>query len=195
MREIPHFSICIIITVMFVSKVTTFGRCEISIITMRFVESCPEDEESWAKAAEILDCSSVTQSCAESMGSSFNIQNYIFQYHCVINAWRNATMEVCALNRTILGFCAEFNIQGAVIQDNYDAVCTQHTPPCPSSYNSAEAYKYPSCYEMAKRNRITHMKTMEEEFHASSSSRNILSSFLLTLYLIFKNTVSIVVLE
>lgn len=27
----------------------------------------------------------------------------MFQYHCVINVWRNATLKVCALNRTILG--------------------------------------------------------------------------------------------
>lgn len=40
-----------------------------------------------------------------------------------------------------LGYCAEFNILGSVIQDNYYADCTNHDPPCPSVYNSAEAYK------------------------------------------------------
>ncbi|XP_062602590.1 uncharacterized protein LOC134264306 isoform X2 [Saccostrea cucullata] len=173
MIENHHFSIIILLIASFVSNVTTFGTCEISILTMQYVAKCPEDKESWTRAAEKLNCSSIPQSCAESMGPSFNIQNYIFQYHCVINTWRNATMEVCALNRTILGFCAEFNVQGAIIQDNYDAECTTHTPSCPSSYNSAEAFKYPSCYEMAKRNRITNTKTIEEEFHASSTSRSI----------------------
>ncbi|XP_061168343.1 uncharacterized protein LOC133177301 [Saccostrea echinata] len=153
------------------SNVSTFGTCEISILTLRFVENCPDDEEAWLRAAEKLDCASITQSCAESIGSPYNTQNYVFQYHCVINSYCNATMEVCALNRTILGFCAEFNIHGAVIQDNYDADCTQHTPPCPTSYNSAEAYKYPSCYEMAKRNRKTNTKTIDNNFHPSSSSR------------------------
>lgn len=40
-----------------------------------------------------------------------------------------------------IGFCTEFNTKGAMIQDNYAADCTSHDPPCPKSYNSAEAYK------------------------------------------------------
>lgn len=30
---------------------------------------------------------------------------------------------------------------GRVIQDNYNADCTTHDPPCPQLYNSLEAYK------------------------------------------------------
>lgn len=41
----------------------------------------------------------------------------------------------------LIGHCAEFNLGGATVQDNYDADCTKHDPPCPSSFNSAEAYK------------------------------------------------------
>ncbi|XP_062620691.1 uncharacterized protein LOC134282304 [Saccostrea cucullata] len=165
-------------------KVSTFGTCEISILTMRFVEKCPADEVSWKKAAERLNCASVTQSCAESLEPPFNSRNYIFQYHCVINAWRNATIEVCALNRTILGFCAEFNIHGAVIQDDYDSDCTQHTPPCPSSYNSAEAYKYPTCYEMAYRNRKRQMKPVTDKFISSASARSALHGLFFTVCLL-----------
>lgn len=53
----------------------------------------------------------------------------------------NATVEVCALNRSILGYCAEFNTDGALIQENYNADCRKYDPPCPKIYNSAEAYK------------------------------------------------------
>ncbi|XP_056013980.1 uncharacterized protein LOC125674267 isoform X2 [Ostrea edulis] len=122
-----------------------------SLGKVKFVEKCPTDAEAWKKAAARLNCGSVSQSCSQSMGE--NAQYFVFQYHCVINAWRNATLEVCAPNRTILGFCAEFNFQGAMIQDNYDADCTKHETPCPTSYDSAEAYKYPSCYEMVRKNR------------------------------------------
>uniref|UniRef100_A0A8W8JLQ5 Uncharacterized protein n=1 Tax=Magallana gigas TaxID=29159 RepID=A0A8W8JLQ5_MAGGI len=52
----------------------------------------------------------------------------------------------------ILCYCAEFNILGSVIQDNYYADCTKHDPPCPSVYNSAEAYKYQSCYKLVEQN-------------------------------------------
>lgn len=40
-----------------------------------------------------------------------------------------------------IGHCAEFNKMGAVVQDNYYTDCTLLEPPCPTSYNSAEAYK------------------------------------------------------
>lgn len=39
------------------------------------------------------------------------------------------------------GFCAEFDINAAVVQENYDADCKTHNPPCPKFYDSAEAYK------------------------------------------------------
>lgn len=39
------------------------------------------------------------------------------------------------------GFCAEFDITAAVVQENYNADCKTHNPPCPKFYDSAEAYK------------------------------------------------------
>lgn len=39
------------------------------------------------------------------------------------------------------GFCAEFNMNAAVVQENYDADCKTHNSPCPEFYDSAEAYK------------------------------------------------------
>ncbi|XP_065927665.1 uncharacterized protein [Magallana gigas] len=118
-------------------------------MTIKYVEKCPTDAKSWKIAAEKMNCESIEQRCSD----SFNTGRHQFQYHCVINAWRNATLEVCALNRTIFGYCTEYNINGTVIQDNYGADCTMFNPPCPSSYNSAEAYKYQTCYDLMKRNR------------------------------------------
>lgn len=40
-----------------------------------------------------------------------------------------------------LGYCTEYNVMGRVIQENYDANCTTHDPPCPAIYNSTDAYK------------------------------------------------------
>lgn len=113
-----------------------------------------------------------------------NSQRYIFQYHCLVNSWGNATIEVCALNRSIfgnniffisntnntdaflrrflnnhtktdsligfrniynsfwmLGYCAEYDSAGGLVQDNYDLDCQQRHPPCPALYNSAKAYQ------------------------------------------------------
>ncbi|XP_062616692.1 uncharacterized protein LOC134282299 [Saccostrea cucullata] len=159
-----------------VMKVFAFTKCEVSLLTLRVVDACPIDEESWRKAAERFNCSSIRQSCSQSSGA--NAQHFKFQYHCVINPWRNETLEVCAPNRTILGFCTEFNAQGALIQDNYDAPCTKHNLPCPTSYNSAEAYKYQSSYEMVKVNKLRkkHEKKKKNVFGYSSLSSSIRDS-------------------
>lgn len=131
-------------------EVSTFTQCEYSLLKVNYVRDCPTDVVSWNEAAERMDCQSIKQNCSNSSG--LNSQRYVFQYHCVVNGWLNSTLEVCAFNRTILGFCTEFNTKGAMIQDNYAADCTSHDPPCPESYNSAEAYKYPTCYKLARQN-------------------------------------------
>eukprot|EP00105_Crassostrea_gigas_P035145 XP_019919293.1 PREDICTED: uncharacterized protein LOC105319322 isoform X2 [Crassostrea gigas] len=128
------------------TKILAITLCEKSNLTVRYVEKCPTDFTSWKIAAEKMNCESIEQKCSQT-------GRYRFQYHCVINAWRNATLEVCALNRTIIGYCTEYSIKGIVIQDNYGADCTKFNPPCPASYNSAEAYKYQTCYDLVKRNR------------------------------------------
>uniref|UniRef100_A0A8W8JGH1 Uncharacterized protein n=2 Tax=Magallana gigas TaxID=29159 RepID=A0A8W8JGH1_MAGGI len=120
-------------------KSMAFTSCGISILTVNYVKQCPEDSKSWQMAAKRMDCDGIEQDCQQ--GIRADSHQFVFQYHCVINVWRNATLEVCAFNRTLLGYCAEFNILGSVIQDNYYADCTKHDPPCPSVYNSAEAYK------------------------------------------------------
>lgn len=39
----------------------------------------------------------------------------------------------------MLGYCAEYDADGGLVQDNYDLECQQRRPPCPALYNSAEA--------------------------------------------------------
>uniref|UniRef100_A0A8W8JLP3 Uncharacterized protein n=1 Tax=Magallana gigas TaxID=29159 RepID=A0A8W8JLP3_MAGGI len=97
---------------------------------MRPDDKCPTNAKEWTIAARNKNCDSIQQSCSKRTAS--NNQRYVFQYHCVINVWRNATLEVCALNRTILEHCAEFNEMGAVVQDNYYTDCTRLEPPCPT---------------------------------------------------------------
>lgn len=137
------------------TKVLALTFCEKSILTVRYVEKCPTNSTSWEIAAEKLNCKSIEQNCSRTGRDQF-------QYHCVINAWMNATLEVCALNRTIIGYCAEYSINGTVIQDNYGADCTKFNPPCPSSYDSAEAYKYQTCYDLVRSNRKMAEYTVED---------------------------------
>lgn len=79
------------------SKVHAINCCEKSTMTKKYVEKCPTDAQSWKIAAEKMNCESVEQRCSD----SFDTKRHQFQYHCVINAWMNATLEVCALNRTL----------------------------------------------------------------------------------------------
>lgn len=41
----------------------------------------------------------------------------------------------------MLGYCAEYDSAGGLVQDNYDLECQQRHPPCPALYNSAKAYQ------------------------------------------------------
>lgn len=137
--------------ILFYKTIAAFTPCQESMVTVRYVTSCPSDEVSWNKRAGKMNCELITQNCAMTLG--LNTQNHRFQYHCLINSNRNATVEVCALGRYILGFCAEFNANGALVQENFDANCKQHNPPCPVYYHSAKAYKYQTCYELVYKHR------------------------------------------
>lgn len=128
------------------AEVSSIPICEASAATVRIVSRCPTDLKSWKIAAQNMKCESINQSCSD------RLYRHIYQYHCVINAWMNATLEVCAPNRTIFGYCTEYNAMGRVIQENYNAECKNYDPPCPSFYNSAEAYKYQNCYQLVKTN-------------------------------------------
>lgn len=113
----PRNLITLVNLLLFYGEVSAFTGCKKSILTVRHVTSCPKDAKLWREAAKKLNCDSVTQNCAMSLG--LNTQNHRFQYHCLMNSHRNETVEVCALNRLILGFCAEFDITAAVVQENY----------------------------------------------------------------------------
>lgn len=78
-----------------------FTSCEISALTVNYVNQCPEDSKSWQLAARKMNCEGIEEGCQQ--GIRADNHQFVFQYHCVINVWGNATLEVCAFNRTILG--------------------------------------------------------------------------------------------
>lgn len=134
----------VLVLLLWSTEASAFAACQKSILTVRYGNHCPKDVASWQIRAEKMNCNSIHQQCSESLG--LDPKKYIFQYHCLINSWMNDTIEVCALNQSVLGHCAEFDTDGAFIQENYKADCRKHNPPCPNIYNSADAYKYQSCY-------------------------------------------------
>lgn len=111
------------------------ASCPLANKTAEVVSSCPQTDEEWEKAAKRKNCENITHPC------------HTYIYHCVINAWMNATIEVCAPSRFIIGKeCTEFSFGGNRIQGNYNAKCQQ----CPVTYNSSTAFKYRECYEYVK---------------------------------------------
>lgn len=81
-------------------KVLAYTSCEESAITVRTVTRCPSDLSSWENAAKTMKCESIDNNCLQTIRSK---GDHRFQYHCVINTWMNASLEVCAPNRTIFG--------------------------------------------------------------------------------------------
>ncbi|XP_062597908.1 uncharacterized protein LOC134259329 [Saccostrea cucullata] len=93
---------------------------------------------SWAERERNKDCQSVQQNCTIPEK---------FRYHCVVNEWRNATLELCAPVRNIVDQCAEYNIGAHQIQYNRQN-CTKFSTPCPHLYKSNKVYKYPDCFKL-----------------------------------------------
>lgn len=110
------------------------------------VTSCPTSKVEWDTAALKKNCRGIAsqQNCAP-------VDK--FRYHCVINGYRNETLEVCAPSRIIFGHCVEFNQLGGVIQDQWSSPCNDTFPKCDVIYASTAAYKYPDCYELVSMDR------------------------------------------
>lgn len=62
-----------------------------SAATAQIVKSCPQNHKEWIKAAARKGCEQMARFCSS------------FEYHCVINAWGNETIEVCAPKLQIVG--------------------------------------------------------------------------------------------
>lgn len=126
-----------------VSRAISYS-CSVSRSTVQAVDDCPDSEEKWKEAAARKNCGAYASQCDEPKS---------LMYHCVINAFVNQTLEVCAYRRIIVsGYCTEYNIGGNIIQQSFRTNCTQFTKnPCPLGYQSTDAYKYPGCYELTKR--------------------------------------------
>lgn len=132
--------------------ISALRYCPEAVASVEVVTHCPTSKQEQNIAANRKNCSKLatSQNC-----TSFED----FVYHCTINSYRNATLEVCAPTRTILGHCTEFNIIGGVIQDQYSAKCNKTFPKCDEHYKSSDAYKYADCYKLVQSARILQTDT------------------------------------
>lgn len=153
--------------------------CDISRTTMQVVQNCPDTYEKRTKAAANKNCTAYASHCEEPDR---------LEYHCVINAFRNLTLEVCAYGQTIVfGLCTEYNIGGNIVHGNFKSKCNHFSKnPCPNVYRSTEAYKYPECYIMAQNSDITtstlDLEATDISSHVISGTNNKKICFVLILY-------------
>lgn len=126
---------------------------DISSVTIALY--CPTTKEEWDSAAKRKKCGKF------SAKENFTADGKQQEYHCVINPFLNETLEVCAEPKILLGFCAEFNVAGGVIQNNEAAPCDKTFPKCDAIYNSREAYKYPDCYRIVYNSRNSKTTTVD----------------------------------
>lgn len=136
--------------------------CQEAVKSAESVRSCPMSKKEWEIAARKKNCSKIAsqQNCSSAEK---------FQYHCVINGYRNETLEVCAPLRMIFGHCVEFNRLGGVIQDQYSSPCNDAFPKCDKYYSSSNAYKYPDCYQLVSLSGIIN-STTTMKYHKTSTT-------------------------
>lgn len=129
--------------------------CQEAVDSVKIVEFCPTSKAEWDNAARMKNCDekALKQNCS-------TVDRFV--YHCVINGYRNVTLEVCAPTRIIFGHCVEFNVGGGVIQDQLSASCNEHYPKCDAYYLSSNAYKYSDCYNLVVK-RDTYQSTTTKD--------------------------------
>lgn len=141
----------------------TSRYCKVAVNTAISVRSCPTSKKEWEIAAQKKNCSKIAsqQTCSSAEK---------FQYHCVLNGYRNETVEVCAPSRMIFGHCVEFNRLGGIIQDQRSSHCNKTFPKCDEIYISTEAYKYPDCYQLVSMSGILYSTTTMKYAETSTTT-------------------------
>lgn len=77
-----------------------YEGCQDAVYNLKVVTSCPKSKEEWNIASSIKNCTAIA---AVAKKKNCTIDDIHPKYHCVINAFRNKFLEVCADEKTIFG--------------------------------------------------------------------------------------------
>ncbi|XP_052706795.1 uncharacterized protein LOC128182245 [Crassostrea angulata] len=110
--------------------------CSESIATPHVVQKCPMNREEWERASQKKKCSEIQK--------YDNCRNV--EYHCLVNEFRNETIEVCTDPWYLQGYCPIYLENG--VKNDYTKMCMNKAYPCNCSnqYRSTEAYKWQCCF-------------------------------------------------
>uniref|UniRef100_A0A8W8JHW9 LIM zinc-binding domain-containing protein n=2 Tax=Magallana gigas TaxID=29159 RepID=A0A8W8JHW9_MAGGI len=157
MTSIMKHQAAIALLIAILSNFSNCDYCPVSAPTVSVVSKCPTTKTEWDEAASRKKCSHMSAKCG----------NKSPVYHCLLNQWRNETVEVCASNWYISGFCAIYNTEEMKVIDDFSRDCTNLTGgPCPTRYISTDAYMYQGCY--GKRNTSTSLPSTDKQVHVST---------------------------
>ncbi|XP_052704483.1 uncharacterized protein LOC128180414 isoform X2 [Crassostrea angulata] len=111
-------------------------NCLKSAETVQVVKNCPENQREWEEAAQRKNCLVIQKydSCSKVV------------YHCLVNEFRNETIEVCTNPKYLQGYCPHYYLNEA--RNDYTKDCKEYSYPCNCSkrYLSSEAYKLQCCF-------------------------------------------------
>eukprot|EP00105_Crassostrea_gigas_P032399 XP_011455391.1 PREDICTED: uncharacterized protein LOC105347856 [Crassostrea gigas] len=112
--------------------------CSESIATPHVVQKCPMNREEWERASQKKKCSEIQK--------YDNCRNV--EYHCLVNEFRNETIEVCTDPWYLQGYCPIYLENG--VKNDYTKMCMNNAYPCNCSnqYRSTEAYKWQCCFNV-----------------------------------------------
>lgn len=124
--------------------------CNASNSTMKIVQFCPLDEQTYIESAKKKNCTAILNNCKS------------FEYHCLSNRQRTALIEVCAPSLYIIG-----NVCGTY-HEGFNSIRSTEKPcpNCPFSYNSTAQFRYPVCYELLTSSTAT-QNTAPQELSSS----------------------------
>lgn len=137
-------------------------QCLLSLSTIETISSCPSNEAELLLAKRRKPCEHIA-----------DIQNCTkrdkFKYHCVLNAWENKTVAVCAPEIISQGFCLKFDEGDGRLQELYDRDCTNHSKPCKTRFSSSNVLHYLQCNDVPRRKNESANNTVQTEDHESTN--------------------------
>lgn len=155
----------IYLSIIFINQhraISTEEQCYVSLATIETMSSCPSNEAELHLAKKRKPCEHIAeiQNCTE---------RDKFKYHCVLNAWENKTVAVCAPEIISKGFCLKFDEVGARLQELYDRDCTNHSKPCKTRFSSSNVLHYLQCNDVPRRKHESANKAVQTEDHESTN--------------------------
>lgn len=77
-------------------------NCQEQVVNVRSVPRCPANKTEWDTAAQTMNCEAIIKEYRKNCSDHKE-----YQYHCLINSYRDATIDMCTPKKFIFGkYCS-----------------------------------------------------------------------------------------